>query len=519
VTGVRHPLENESHDWDEKCDVAILGCGAAGMAAAIEAHDAGAHTIIIEKMPAGREGGNTRVSGGIWFDNTSAERAAVYLRGLCGKFPLPEAVVQAWAHETAANTAWLEQLGIKARYVSGYLPEYPELDGSDCYGGYLGVDGIMGGGRFFDQLYAVVRKRGIDIRLDTPAHDLIRDATTGEVLGVLARRSGKPLRIRATSGVVIATGGFENNPEMTRDYLNIAGAGIWGSPAATGDGHRMAQKAGASFWHMGNMMTYVGIKVPEYPSGFPISLFGAQAFIFVDLDGKRFTNETLALRHGHVRVHGGYEHWPTKPMHVLFDESARLSGPLGPKASPLGPADITPGDPSTFAIGWNLQMEKYTWSEDNSEEIDRGWIGKGESVDELALHIDVDPKILSQTIRDYNADCAAGLDSRCDRDPQTLVPLITPPYYYFSGPPLLAWTNGGPRRNEHGEVLDAFGGVIPGLYAAGTASSTYSWCKDGGFHIADALAFGRVAGRSASQRTSATLEKRPRTDRVRRLRA
>ena len=65
---------------------------------------------------------------------------------------------------------------------------------------------------------------------------------------------------------------------------------------------------------------------------------------------------------------------------------------------------------------------------------------------------------------------------------------------------LVAWSNGGPRRNEHAEVLDAFGSVLPGLFAAGSVSSTYSWCKDGGFHIADALAFGRIAGRTAAAR-------------------
>ena len=56
--------------WDREADVVVLGLGAAGCAAAIEAHDAGASVIVLEKMPAGREGGNTRVSGGVWFDNT-----------------------------------------------------------------------------------------------------------------------------------------------------------------------------------------------------------------------------------------------------------------------------------------------------------------------------------------------------------------------------------------------------------------------------------------------------------------
>ena len=63
---------------------------------------------------------------------------------------------------------------------------------------------------------------------------------------------------------------------------------------------------------------------------------------------------------------------------------------------------------------------------------------------------------------------------------------------------MVAWSNGGPRRNEKSQVLDPFGQVIPRLYAAGIVSSTYSWNKDGGFHIGDALAFGRVAGRTVA---------------------
>ncbi|WP_328602679.1 FAD-binding protein [Nocardia terrae] len=113
----------------------------------------------------------------------------------------------------------------------------------------------------------------------------------------------------------------------------------------------------------------------------------------------------------------------------------------------------------------------------------------------------VDPDVLRHSIDRYNAACAAGADDRFGRPARTLTPLSEPPYFAFTAAPILAWSNGGPRRNENAEVLDPFGAVIPGLYAAGNVSSTYSWCKDGGFHIADALAFGRVAGHHAATRT------------------
>ncbi len=74
------------------------------------------------------------------------------------------------------------------------------------------------------------------------------------------------------------------------------------------------------------------------------------------------------------------------------------------------------------------------------------------------------------------------------------------PFYVLEVTPLLGWSNGGPRRDGRARVLDTRGEVIAGLYAAGEVSSTYSWRKDGGFHIADALAFGRCGGRDAAAR-------------------
>src|SRR5699024_1561161 len=118
----------------------------------------------------------------------------------------------------------------------------------------------------------------------------------------------------------------------------------------------------------------------------------------------------------------------------------------------------------------------------------------------LAERIGVDAAALEETVRSYNAACAAGADPWFGRDPQTLGALGDGPYYAIEVVPMIGWSSGGPRRDRFSRVLDAFGTPIGGLYAAGEVSSTYSWCKDGGFHIADALAFGRVSGREAARR-------------------
>jgi succinate dehydrogenase/fumarate reductase flavoprotein subunit len=475
--------------WQREADVVVLGFGAAGCAAAIAAHDAGARVVVLEKMPHGREGGSTRISGGIWFNNTDPEGCATYLRSLSGAYPVPEEIVQVWASETYQNTAWLERLGVHPGKHADYLPEYPELPGSEAYGGYLGVDGQMGNGLLWEALARSVSERGIEVLLDTPGERLVQDPPSGAVVGVVARHGSASLRIRARRGVVLATGGFENNPEMVRDYLGLPGSpAVWGSPGNTGDGIKMALKAGADLWHMDNMMAVNGIKVPGLEAGFFVMFTARSGFVFVGLDGTRFVNEAPQVGHGQAHMHGSYELFPAKPMHVVFDEETRLAGPLSP-------------GPDWLPVGWNLLIEKYEWSADNSAEIEKGWIRRAETLKDLAVQLDVDPDVLEATIAEYNEACQSGVDRRFGRDPGTLAPLLRPPYYAYTWGPLLGWSCGGPRRNAKAQVVDPYGEVIPRLYAAGNISSTYSWCKDGGFHIADALAFGRVAGRTAAGET------------------
>jgi succinate dehydrogenase/fumarate reductase flavoprotein subunit len=482
--------------WDVEADVVVLGVGAAGSAAAIEAHEAGAHVIVLEKLPEGQHGGNTRVSGGAWFDNLDVERAAVYLHSLSAGFDIPDEIVRVWARETALVTEWMETVvGVRSGHIGGAIrpdagatAEFPELDGSDAYGGMIAVDGRLGDSRLLTALHAALEARGIDVRLATPAQRLVQDPASGAVVGVVAATpEGGELRVRARRGLVLATGGFEADAAMVRDYLRLPQTLTWGSPYNTGDGHRMAQKVGADLWHMDNMTSIEGFAVPGYPSGFYARFSFRKGFIYVDTDGRRCVNELPPTGHGNALQHGHYEHVPTRRLHAVFDEATRLAGPISPA-------------PDMLPVGWNLLVEGYSWSADNSVEVEKGWLVRGDTLEELAARLEVDPALLVRSVERYNAACAAGEDEQFGRPADTLEPLGPGPYYAFTSAPMLGWSNGGPRRDEHARVLDPFGEVIEGLHAAGSVSSTYSWCKDAGMHIADAIAFGRVAGRSAANR-------------------
>ncbi|HEY4888316.1 MAG TPA: FAD-dependent oxidoreductase [Candidatus Dormibacteraeota bacterium] len=469
--------------WDRETDVVVLGFGAAGCAAALEARAAGADVMVLEKAASGGEGGNTRVSGNVWFFNRDPALAATYLRALCGSYPIPEDVIAAWASETYRLTDWVESLGGTVSSMDA-PPDRPELDGSDVHGGFRHVGPTWGNSHLWNLLSQSVKARGIDVWLGVPGRDLVKDSA-GAVVGVVAERNGQPIRLRARRGVVIATGGFENNPEMARDFLGLPDIVPWGSPAGTGDGHAMALRAGASLWHMHNMFSSFGIRVPGYSSGFHMVLADSRPCIYVDLDGRRFIDETIRSKHGHALINGRYCVYPQLPFHAVFDEVGRLAGPLSPSREEQ-------------PYGWNNIIEGYRWSDDNLVEIEKGWVARGETPAELARAIGISPHTLEATIEEFNLACELGRDPRFDRAPETLVPLAKPPFYSVTWGSMVANTNGGPRRNGRSQVLDTHGRPIPRLYAAGAVSSTYSMVLDRGFSIADALAFGRIAGRNAA---------------------
>ena len=123
-----------SYDWDVEADVVVVGFGAAGVAAAVTAHELGAEVVILEKAPEGEEGGNTRVAGQGYLNTSSAEAAAAYLTALCGPYTVPEAMVKVWAEEMGRNNAWLESLGGDPQEHQ-HPPvgiEFPDLPGAQC---------------------------------------------------------------------------------------------------------------------------------------------------------------------------------------------------------------------------------------------------------------------------------------------------------------------------------------------------------------------------------------------------
>jgi succinate dehydrogenase/fumarate reductase flavoprotein subunit len=482
-------------EWNVEADVVVVGFGAAGVAAAVTAHDLGARVVILEKAPEGEEGGNTRVAGQGYLNTSSAADAAAYLTALCGPFTVPPAMVQAWAQEMCGNNAWLASLGGDPQEHQ-HPPvgiEFPDLPGAGCVHKFH--DGPTYGYSNTWKMFArLVRERPIPIFYETPARELIQHDATKEILGVRAAHRGKTVAVKARKAVVLTCGGFENNQEMIRNYLpGIPYCYTSGTPYNEGDGISMAMAVGADLWHMNN---YAGpsmaLKVPEIRTSFSMQAlhFSKEmpgGMIVVGPDGQRFTDEKFKTRHGKVPVHGRWLPLATPcPMFMIFDHTMFASGPL---------YDKTPSH------GWTQIVERYDWSKDNSAELAKGWIKTADSLAGLAAQLGLDPAALVHTVGRWNRHCEARHDADFGRT-LMLEPILYEPFYAVELSPSMLNTQGGPRRNERAQIVRPDGSAIARLYSAGELGSIYSYLYQGTGNIGECLAFGRVAGRNAAAETA-----------------
>ena len=140
-------------------------------------------------------------------------------------------------------------------------------------------------------------------------------------------------------------------------------------------------------------------------------------------------------------------------------------------------------------------MVRYDWSNDNSVELEKGWIKKANTLSELAKIIDLDGDQLTETVNRWNAMVASGDDDDFGRS-LMMSPFNEGPYYAVQLSPTMLNTQGGPRRNEKAEILRPDGNPIPRLYSSGELGSIYSNLYQGAGNIGECLAFGRIAGRN-----------------------
>lgn len=495
-----------------RCDVAVIGSGAAALTVALKAAAGGRSVVILEK--AASIGGTSAMSGGMtWVPANHLAAAAGH------RDSVEEAIRYV---EAAAPAGWLETEGelLRAqvangpdmlRFVEAHSPlrftiaDVPdpmmELPGAKRLGRLLSPVPVSRKliGRYGDLVrsstlplnmtYAeaqranILRKpvmgavrygatmlrrylsggvsrgravivgllkgcldHGCRLELSCRATGLVLDEND-VVTAVDCERNGRPFRVNVTSAVVLATGGFEWDAEMMAKYFPTDYEYRSSPRTNTGDGHRMAQEAGAAFARMdqANIMVQPPIRYEGALHGLPLVIHTDADAIIVDRSGRRFVNEysfTINDRFMGVDAETG--------------RSAHL---------PAWVITHRPMVRRTLLINW---YKRY----------DRNWLVHARSVEELAQRIGVDAANLQDTVWNFNRMAKAGVDTEFGRGEDEygrglakrlglMRPIDTPPYVAIRCKPSVLGTKGGVRTNARGQALREDGSVIAGLYCAG----------------------------------------------------
>ena len=436
-------------------DIVIIGAGGAGMTAAIDATQAGKSVILLEKMP--YAGGNTtKATGGMnaaethyqaeqGIEDSVEQFVEDTMKG--GHDLNNRDLVTVMAQNSAAAIDWLDSIGAplpKVSFSGGatnkriHAPE----DGSGV-GAYL----VTAFRRNLDEL-------GVTVLYDTCATNILTE--NGVVSGVKAQSRTQDVTI-TTRAVILATGGFGNNEDMIVRYRpDLKGTVTTSAPGITGDGIVMAQAIGADLVDIEQIQLHPTVE--QATSMLITESVRGDGAILVNQEGKRFTNELLTrdvVSAAELEQTGSY-------AYIIFDQRLRE----GLKAT-----------------------EKY---------ISTGITVQGDTIEDLAAQLDIDPATLAQTLADWNGYVAAGNDPDFGRTTGMEADLSQAPYYAIKIAPGIHHTMGGVKIDTQARVIDTQGNPIPGLFAAGEVTGgVHGGNRIGGNAVADIVVFGKVAAQSA----------------------
>ncbi|MCQ4119615.1 3-oxosteroid 1-dehydrogenase [Rhodococcus tibetensis] len=343
------------------------------------------------------------------------------------------------------------------------------------------------GAALMAELLLGVRKAGIPLQLNTELTDLVTE--NGRVVGVVVTSNEQTMTLRATHGVVLACGGFDNNAEMRRKYQREPIGSDWttGAPTNTGDGINAALKLGAGVSFMNDAWWGPSIPLPKGP-WFALAERSLPRSIMVNDRGERFMNESLPYVEAVHRMYGGefgQGDGPGEniPAWLIFDQTYR--------------------DRYLFASVTARAPLPRKW-------LESGAIVKASTLEGLAEKIGVPVDRFTATVERFNRFARLGVDEDFHRGESkydhyygdisnkpnpSLGELTKGPFYAAKMVPGDLGTKGGINTDTAGRALREDGTVIEGLYAAGNTSApvmghTYA---GPGATIGPALVFGYLA--------------------------
>lgn len=462
-------------DTKNTFDVIVVGSGFAGLAAAIEAREAGARVVVLEKMKA--VGGNSVISdGGIAAAGTDLQEKFgiqdspelmyrdMMKAGLGINHPQ---LVRMVAEKSNETFRWsVDHLGVEF------------MDRVDHFGGHSVHRCYTAAGRtgatIIKKQVEKLKELGVEIRLGVYLKTFVQDPD-GRVCGVEVREgydyrdpeAGVDEVLRARKAVVLATGGFGSDLPFrsVQDPRLTAQVDTTNKPFATAQALKEALRLGAAPIHLSHIQLGPWTSPDEKGFGdgpvfadYIVFLYG----IIVDPEtGRRFVNE-------------------------LGDRKALSDAILTTGHPCIGMADEVP----VIAQGWDL-----------SRALDKGVIRKFDDLKELAAAYGVPVDELTAAVKRFNGYVVKGKDEEFGKPilPDA-APLGRPPYYTMRLWPKVHYTMGGVGIDINARVIDLDLKPIPGLYAAGEVTGgIHGACRLGSCAITECLVFGRIAGKKAAE--------------------
>ena len=448
-------VKSENKDTTIDADVVVLGAGAAGMSAAIEASNAGSKVVILEKQ--GIIGGSTTRSGGKLiaagtkyqeeqgFTGDTPEALFDYFKSVGGD-KLDDVKLKEFTDNALTDVNWLEDMGVDIINVEPIHSSITPWRVMNTKGGGGQVSGI--GGQISVPLYDTLSKTDTEIFYETTADEiLMKDGVITGAKGT--RKDGTSVTVNAPN-VIIATGGYAQSEEYT-SHLKMGKVATSVPAGNVGDGIQLGQDVGAKIEFTDGIQEVL----VSFSCGVGIN---EESGLIVTDDGKRFVNEY------------------TYQSHVAT--AAR-------KAGSIGAYYIATEDDPNQTVQYGLTLDS-TLSAD--------------SVEELAEKMNVDAKTLTKTIDRYNELCDKGEDEDFGK-PAEYMQKIEGKVYAIPLSRSYTVTFDGLVTDIDSHVLDENNKAIPGLYAAGEVAFTglfgdeYPSC---GLAIGASVRYGRIAGINAA---------------------
>lgn len=437
-------------------DIVVVGAGAAGLSAAIEAAEEGASVVLLEKMPV--TGGSTILSGGIVYGTGSK------LHEAAGVEDSVEDLVNYWserangkndkeylqfvAERSGENIDWLVDLGVEfsAPAPTGTSPVARAVTSPNHGGGLI------------RPMEEKAKSLGVEIVLETSVTEILEKE--GKVTGVKAEGADGSITVYESKAVILATGGMDRDEVLMKEYApQAAGQQTFAGVGNTGDGLKLAKGIGAGVYTNNGVIGFRAVE-GEMAYTTDVCMLMWMPYLYVNQNGKRFVNEAID--------------------YALFYEEL-IKQPEG--------------------VSY-LIFDGNTYMEPLDKAVEKGSAFKADSLKELAEKAGIDAAAFEETVAGYNEMIKNGTDTEFGKVVTGHAPIEKASFYAVKVVPAILGTMTGIATNLDAQVLDESGKVIEGLYAAGEVANGNFYDKvypASGTSIQMCITFGRVAGETAAK--------------------